>query len=527
MKLPQIFKKRQSQPFNKIDALAVGACALLFSVLALGNMTRWSVWFDEAYGLFIIRSDYLEVARLTALDVHPPMYYWVLKAWTSIFGLSEIAIRSLSTVFFLVAIGFMYILVRRLFGQKAAIYSAVLLSVTPLLLRYAVEARMYGMTSAIVVSSTYLLVSAMEQPKRWKWVVYGLLVALGLWTHYFTALAFAAQWLWRYIVVKKATFKKTIPIFFSKDWLLAHLVAVVAYLPWLFVAIKQLVGIQGGGFWISPITPASPITFVSEALFYRTNSETSGWFAVLMWAIVITLAILIAKVWRSLTQDKQKSFLLLAIMAALPLLLLMIVSLPPLRPALVNRYIVPSAVFLVALIGVVLAYSNSRQLRAVKNGLIACVAIAMITGVAYVYLIGNYNKDAQDRLMIKPTLQVVWQNLDINQPVLVATPTRYYEIAYYEDRFPVGSGVFFEASDNLTWGSYDPLRPKNTPGKIYDSIEFARQHGGKIWYIADWKTVGKPALPSEGSWRVIHEVSAPEVQDGRSSIRAVELQLID
>lgn len=240
-------------------------------------MGRWSVWFDEAFGLYLLRSNYFDVAQLTSYDVHPPLYYWVLKFWTSIFGTSEYGARSLSLVLFIVALVFIYLLVRRLFGQKAAIVTALLFACTPLLLRYSVEARMYGMTTAIIAASTYTLVSAMDKPKRYKWVIYGLLVALGLWTHYFTALAFAAQWVWRFIAVRKGTIQNSLKLFFSKGFTVSILVTAVAYLPWLYFGIKQMIGVQASGFWISPIVPASPFNFVSDTLLYRVGvKQTDG-----------------------------------------------------------------------------------------------------------------------------------------------------------------------------------------------------------------------------------------------------------
>jgi hypothetical protein len=99
MKLFDKFKRPRSTPWNKFDWIVLGGSAAVFSLLSLGNMARFSVWFDEAFGLYLIRSDYLQVAQLTAADVHPPMYYWALKLWTSIFGTSEIAARSLSLFF--------------------------------------------------------------------------------------------------------------------------------------------------------------------------------------------------------------------------------------------------------------------------------------------------------------------------------------------------------------------------------------------------------------------------------------------
>ncbi len=530
MKFFDRFKKPAQRPWNKWDYIALGVSGAVFSLLSLFNMSRWSVWFDEAYGLFLIRSDYLEVAKLTSTDVHPPMYYWALKLWTSMFGTgSEIAVRSLSLVFMLTAIGFIYLLIRRWFGQKAAIYSLALLALTPLLLRYSVEARMYGMTTAIVAASTYVMVLAMEKPKAWKWITYGLLVSLGLWTHYFTAVAFAAQWVWRFVAVRKSSLKQTLKAFFAKDWLLAYAVAFVAYLPWLYFAVKQLVNIQGGGFWISPIGPSAPFNFAADTLMYRVGPEINGWMVVLLWAIMILLIVLVVRLWPRLKAEQKTRYSLLLIMALVPLGLMILASLPPLRPALVNRYIMASALFLVAFIGLTIALTigTRKHWNRLSTATLGLVLVAMVSGILYVYQIGNFNKDANDPLPIRPTLEMVWQRTKPGEPTLVASVTRYYEVAYYERRAPAGTTVYFEEADHLTWGSYDPLRDRNAPHKVYDTVQFARDHGGTIWYVGDWTEPGKPSLPKAGTWKVLDEVHAPGLPDGKSDIRAVELQLVD
>lgn len=529
MKRPSLFKNAKNH-FNKYDWLALGLGGGVFALLSLCNMARFSVWFDEAFGLYLIRSDYLEVARLTSLDVHPPMYYWALKLWTSIFGTSEIAVRSMSLFFILIAMVFLYMLVRKLFGQKAAIVSLVLLALCPLLVRYSTEARMYGMTTAIITASTYLLVNAMERPKRWKWIVYGLLVSLGVWTHYFTAVAFAAQWVWRYLMVrKKGSVKQSLKAFFSKDWIMAYVVAFVAYIPWVYFAVKQLVTIQGGGFWIAPVTPSSGFSFISDVLLYRTNGESTGWYALLLWAVIALAAVLAVRVYRSLHGAQKSHYLLFICMAFVPLALMIIASMPPLRPALVDRYILPSAAFSVVLLGITVAQTIGAWKKLYKPalGLVALLGIAMVSGVMYVYQVGNMNKDAgNDTQPIWPTLQLVWQNSKIDEPTLVAGVTRYYEVAYYEDRAPVGTGVFYVAADHLDWGSYEPIKHK-TAVKVYDVEAFARKNGGTIWYIGDWTKEGQPALPSSGNWKVLNEVHAASLPNGKSSIRGVEIQLVD
>ncbi len=527
MKLFDRFKKPQNQPWNRWDLVFLGSSAAVFSALSLFNMARFSVWFDEAFGLYLIRSDYMEVARLTSLDVHPPMYYWALKAWTSVFGTSELAIRSLSLFFLLIAFTLIYVLVRRFFGQKAAAFSVALLAICPLLLRYSTEARMYGMTTAIIAGSTLLLASAIQKPTRLKWIGYGLLVSLGLWTHYFTAVAFAAQWVWRYTTVRRKSARASLKEFFSKDWIMAHVVAVATYLPWAYFAVKQLATVQGGGFWISPITPASPLGFMTDTLMYRTNAEATGWFAVVLWAIVILLILLALRLRKSLRGEQKQYYLLIACMAFVPLLLMLVASLPPLRPALVDRYILPSAAFTVVFMAITIAMTISQPKKWNKQAvaLLSLVGVAMVSGIIYVYQVGNMNKDSgNDTQPIWPTLQLVWSNSKLNEPTLVGGVTRYYEVAYYEDRAPVGTGVFFVANDELNWGSYEPIRGK-TSAKVQDIVQFARQNGGTIWYIGDWPTEGQPTLPKTGSWKVIQELHAPSLPNGKSSIRAVEIEL--
>ncbi len=71
---------------NKTDWLFLGGGLVAFASLALLNIARRSIWFDEAYGAYLMRYDFSEIARFTANDVHPPLYYWLLKVWQDLFG---------------------------------------------------------------------------------------------------------------------------------------------------------------------------------------------------------------------------------------------------------------------------------------------------------------------------------------------------------------------------------------------------------------------------------------------------------
>lgn len=520
MKWLQRFKK-QPDTFDKRDLGILAGVLAVFGALSLGNMTRWSVWFDEAFGIYLIRFNYADVAKYTSTDVHPPFYYWLLKAWQGVFGGSELALRSLSMVALMGAIVFVYLLLRRAFSRGVATTAVSLMSISPMLLRYSEEARMYGLAALIVAAATYVLYSASIKSTRAKWITYGVLVSLGMWTHYFTAIMWLSHWVWRYVTTRQKTAKKTAHAFWTREWIWAHVLAVGLYLPWLPLMIKQMATVQGGGFWIPPIHADTPFNYLTNVLLYRENGQASGWLAVLMIAILTLVIVAVYRSQSRLKREQKPVYFMLATMSFVPVVLLLVMSLPPLRPAFIERYLIPSVPFLLALIGVALAlwWQRSKKIATLLGGLLF---IASISGISYLYQTGNFNKNANDPLPIKQTVRGAQLLAADGQPLLAATSWRFYESHYYDtERNP----VYFEATDNLNWGSYDMLR-YNTYRKIYDTPAFAREHGGKIWYIGDWKN-GNVPLPKDGAWKVLREVEVDGLPDDRSAIRAAEIELVE
>ena len=83
---------------------AIGA----FLALTLTRLTTASIWFDEAYSAYLTRYNLADLTHYTAIDVHPPLYYYLLKGWTNLFGNSVAAYRSLSVVLGVIALVLIY-----------------------------------------------------------------------------------------------------------------------------------------------------------------------------------------------------------------------------------------------------------------------------------------------------------------------------------------------------------------------------------------------------------------------------------
>ncbi len=425
----------------------------------------------------------------------------------------------MSLFFALIALVFVYLLVRKLFSQKAAGWTMLLMVISPMLIRYSEEARMYTLVMAIVAAATYVLVSVMEKPSRKKWITYGVLVSLGMWTHYFTAIIWITHWVWRYTAVKNGGLKKSFRAFFSKEWIWVHVLAVGLYLPWLPFMIEQVGGIQGGGFWISPVTVATPFNFLTNLLLYRGNDAATSWLAFLVLAVAISAVVLFVKVYRSLKGDDLKYYSLLLVMAFVPMVILFVASMPPLRPAFVDRYILSAIPFWSALFGVTIAlgltFKNSRLNSKILAGILI---VTMTIGTSYVYQIVDVDSGSGDALPVRATIQEVGRLASDGEPIVNSYFWRFYESYLYDTpRNP----LYFEPSD-LNWGSYDMLRESDYR-KVDDLAAFAKQHGGRIWYTGDWDK-GQPVLP-KGNWKVIQEVDVPILPDDKKGFRAFEIEL--
>jgi len=171
------------------------------------NQFNASLWGDEAFAAVLAQHLPLEIIAKVAKDTSPPLYYLFLHFWMRLFGTSEIAIRALSFSFFLLTCFFIYLIGKKLFGQKTGILAAALSLVNPFLFHYAFEGRMYALLVLACTASIYFYLK-----KSWFWYIVATLAAL--YTHHFALLVIAVQGIWFLISV----FQKKKRFFSNSFW---------------------------------------------------------------------------------------------------------------------------------------------------------------------------------------------------------------------------------------------------------------------------------------------------------------------
>jgi mannosyltransferase len=68
-----------------VAVLVIVIIGLFLRVYHLGTQ---SLWYDEAWSVWISKLAAPQMVQATAADVHPPFYYFLLHYWMIVFGTS-------------------------------------------------------------------------------------------------------------------------------------------------------------------------------------------------------------------------------------------------------------------------------------------------------------------------------------------------------------------------------------------------------------------------------------------------------
>ncbi len=206
---------RSKLPYVLALLILGGACAL-----RLYKIDEHSYWLDEFLALeksagnsqlhrslptdqFFTPQRPTEIASATvpqiwstlSTDNHPPLYFVTLHFWTGMFGSSELATRSMSVIFSLNAMAFVFDSVRRFHGTAPAIWTLLALAVATPQITYAQEARMYAMAMAILSAIAWVIVRIETDlrvtPSRA--ILLTTLSLAAILTHYLTAIPIVAM----------------------------------------------------------------------------------------------------------------------------------------------------------------------------------------------------------------------------------------------------------------------------------------------------------------------------------------------
>ena len=339
-------------PLGHRTAVGLGVRSwLLGAILALAAGLRWlrldgsSLWSDEGNSWAMLRRGFGAIAAAAAQDIHPPGYYWLLKAWCLGAGGDAWGMRSLSALCGVALVWLVYrigLLLERDDGGRAsrtsavALTAALLAAVNPFLIHYSQEARMY---SLLALESGLLFWAALrlvrrDPPTPWPIgslpaIVFILSAAAGLWTHYSFPIVLAAADLFLLIALWRRSPRAGWWPAVIAPILRLNLPAVLLFSPWLPTAWRAVTHWPAGGQG-PPLREALPLlgrTFAfgplgpEPSVLLETNLGLTGEPAVWAVRVILLLALLLPLLGLgSLRRDAGGAALLLWLGAPLALM---------------------------------------------------------------------------------------------------------------------------------------------------------------------------------------------------------------
>jgi len=210
---------------------------MIYLILLAGIILRLislnqSLWLDEATSALVAKMPITDIfTKFLPGDFHPPLYYLILKYWSSVFGYSEVSLRIPSVIFGVLTIYVSYLIAKDIFDKKTAIVSSLFIATSGLAVYYSQEARMYCLALLLVSVSIYLFTHK-------KWVIFSIILLL------IGATDYVALFI--------------IPIFFIvnfKNWkkiALCLIPLVIGIIFWMPVFISQFgngISITGSAWW--------------------------------------------------------------------------------------------------------------------------------------------------------------------------------------------------------------------------------------------------------------------------------------
>lgn len=161
--------------------------------------------YDESYSFKAAR-DYTEFGIVKKMiddrDTDVPLYYCALRIWNLLFG--KIGHRFLAARLFSVAGALASMLlglfpVRKLWGDKTALFYMIAVGAAPAMLHVSVNIRMYSWTNFLVTASAILIYQIVQKPeadRAGNWLLLWILTFAALFSHYFTCFAYLMLYLY-------------------------------------------------------------------------------------------------------------------------------------------------------------------------------------------------------------------------------------------------------------------------------------------------------------------------------------------
>lgn len=245
--------KKNSQRKEAWKEILFYAISLFYFVLVLLRINHGFIWLDEGYTIALSKMKFAELIETTAGDVHPPLYYLIVKVFSVCLGHHQWVYELSSVLPVAFSIMFSVFVMRKEFGRSASVYFMTLLTCMNCSFDYMNEVRMYSWANFLVLMCFWCAYQILKRNKNRDYVFFVLFGLAGAYTHYYAMVTVGLVYVLLFVVLLIRADKKKM-----LNWLFAAMACAVGYLPWV-KALFSSFGDASSGWWATEVITSSQI----------------------------------------------------------------------------------------------------------------------------------------------------------------------------------------------------------------------------------------------------------------------------
>lgn len=363
---------------NRIGQILFFISVLLCVYMIFSNLTHVIFEIDEYFTFALIKFPLNDIITITSNDVHPPLYYLILKFVVKTFDLLNLQYNLLHILKILSIVPYILILLISVTKIKnkynwitAGLFTFTLITLSEFYINY-LSIRMYSWAIFFLVMSFIYLQEVISTSDKKSWILFTLFTILGAYTHYFVALSsfliYFALLIYMIFNKDKSDFKK---------WSFSVIIAIISYVPWIPSLITQLHSVHES-YWIPQIDFNYFINCISSIAInnsdFTINSQPN---LILLIITVLTLVLFIILALNEYKnkKDSENYYILIGIFLFILTLFLGILLSITFKPIIRVRYLVPPiAVFWLA-VSIMIGKLDNEKLLTLTLSLILILGI--------------------------------------------------------------------------------------------------------------------------------------------------------
>ena len=338
--MEKIKDNKKNNTLKILEKCIIYIVLILISILEIILIFNENLWGDEAFSMLVAKDDWIAFWNTLIVDVHPPLYYIILKIMTILLGCNiQVAkIVSLLPIFLtnIIIINLAFKTRKNISIKKdiLLILFLILTNLTSNFLYMCLEIRMYSWASFFVTISGIYAYKVYKKLQKRDIIIFLILSLGAALTHYFALIMEVVIYIYLFIalIIKN---KKNIDIIIK-----ISLYTILGYIWWVPVALRQFNRVQEE-FWIT-FTPKDILKYIKSIIGLNISNE----FEIIIFLLIglIILNCIYKMIQNKCKTEEKENMIFSTCLISFPFVIIGIGSIfnTILTPIFTERYLTPA-----------------------------------------------------------------------------------------------------------------------------------------------------------------------------------------